>query len=208
MKLLNPIPNSKLKKYPLGDTRQYFGVNGIYYGRLGILGHNGIDIATKYGDMVVAAHSGKVAGIYYNQTLGGQVISITGDERFMFEGEECVIHTVYGHLIKDSQQVKIDDIVKVGQFIGLEGNTGFIISGGVPYWGDAPNQIGTHLHFGCYIVKTSDWKYKNPENGFKGAYDPMIFLEVEDKEKINTMMEILENAKWLLKQMLNKLKSI
>lgn len=206
MKLLNPLPNSKLKKYPAGSIYQFFGVNGLYYGRLGILGHNGIDVATKYSDMVVAAHSGKVVAVYYNQTLGGQVVSITGDERFMFDGEECVIHTVYGHLIKDFQQVKVGDIVNAGQCIGYEGNTGFVISGGVPYWGDAPNQIGTHLHFGCYIVKTSDWKYKDPENGFKGAVDPMRFLEIEEKEKVNAMMEILENAKWLLNNMLRKLR--
>ena len=52
------------------------------------------------------------------------------------------------------KKLKVGDIIKVGQAIGLEGNTGFVVSGKTAYWGDAPNQIGTHLHFGVYIVKT------------------------------------------------------
>lgn len=204
MKIINSVPTSRLKKYPFGNIYQYFGVNGLYYGRLGLLGHNGLDVATQYGDLIVASHSGKVAAIYYNPTLGGQVISITGDERFIFEGEECVIHSIYGHLIENSQMVKVGDIISAGKGIGLMGNTGFVISGGIAYWGDAPNKIGTHLHFGTYIVKTSDWKIKNLENGFRGAVDPLRFLEVEEKEKTNSMIEILENAKWLLNLMLGK----
>ena len=204
MKIQNPVPGSILKKHPFGSIYQYFGVSGLYYGRLGILGHNGIDIATKYGSLVVATHSGKVAEVYYNQTLGGQVIAITGNERFNYENEECVIHTVYGHLIKDSQRVKVGDVVEAGQAIGLEGNTGFVISGNIAYWGDAPNQIGTHLHFGCYIVRASDWKYQNPNNGFKGAVNPLFFLDTDEKEKVSSLKEILENAKWLLNYMLKK----
>jgi len=206
MKITNPLPNSRLKKYPFGNIYQYFGVNGLYYGRLGLLGHNGLDIATYYGDEVRSAHNGKVAGVYYNPTLGGQVISITGYERFIMDGQECVLHSVYGHLIKDSQKVKVGDIVQMGQAIGLEGNTGFVISGGIPYWGNAPNTIGTHLHLGLYVVKTSNWQFLYPENGFKGAVDPLRFLETDEQEKINAMKEILDNAKWLLNNMLNKLR--
>lgn len=174
MKLLNPIPESKLSRFPFGNIYQEFGENyKLYFPRFGIIGHNGIDITgmNYHGKSVVAAHSGIAVNVYYNKNVGGQVINIQGDQS---DANGDVFQTCYGHLIKDSQTVKIGDKVIAGQEIGKIGNSGFIISGKTIYWGDAPNQIGSHLHFSVYIFNNGKVKY--PNNGFNGAVDPMPYL--------------------------------
>lgn len=83
--------------------------------------HYGVDIKANLGDTIYATFSGKVR-VVKNASGYGRVIVIRH-----YNGLE----TVYGHLSK--QIVKINDIVKRGQPIGLAGNTG--------------RSTGTHLHF-------------------------------------------------------------
>lgn len=83
--------------------------------------HYGVDIKANLGDTIYATFSGKVR-VVKNASGYGRVIVIRH-----YNGLE----TVYGHLSK--QIVKINDIVKTGQPIGLAGNTG--------------RSTGTHLHF-------------------------------------------------------------
>ena len=141
MKLLNPLPNAELRRYPLGAIMQGFGEHPELYDRvLQKKGHNGIDIATYYGDAVVAAHDGVVV---HDGWRGGYGFDIE------LYNEGLKIRTNYAHLLKDPP-VKIGDEVKVGQIIGYEGNSGFVVSGGTPYWNwfASPDKRGTHLHFG------------------------------------------------------------
>ena len=146
MKLQNPITGSVLKKWPAGNIYQGFAENfRLYNQRYGILGHGGIDISgvNYWGKPVVASCDGIISNIYYNSQTGGQIVSIDSDKNE--KGD--YLHIVYGHLIKNSQKVIIGGRVKVGQEIAMCGNTGFVISGGTKFWGNAPGNLGTHLHF-------------------------------------------------------------
>lgn len=187
--LKSPLPNAVLKKYPNGNIMQLWGESPTLYSAafgqhddvhtyLG--GHSGIDISTGDGDTVVAAHDGTVSGIDTDPThAGGIQIKITSDP---LDGEEpgnSKIETVYCHL-KDIV-VQVDQRVTQGQVIGHEGNTGFVVSGNVSYWGNAPAGKGTHLHFGLHelILHTvggvSAWigRYNNP---LMGTSDPLPYL--------------------------------
>ncbi len=203
MKLTNPIPNSILKKWPVGNIYQGFAENfRLYNQRYDIWGHNGIDISGVgyFGRAVVASCDGIISNIYYNSQTGGQIVSIDSDK----DQKGDYLHLVYGHLIKDSQKVKIGERVKTGQVIGLCGNTGFVISGGTPYWGNAPGNLGTHLHF--TIFEMNNGAAKDPNNGFKGAVDPLKYLSENIKDIIPAYQSILTTMATMLRDMLSKLK--
>jgi len=90
--------------------------------------HKGLDLDLEKGDPVVAVWDGTVVEASYN--AGGYGYYVTIDH-----GNG--VRTRYAHL--DANLVKVGQIVKAGQRIGLGGNTGSVIpSGG----GD-----GSHLHF-------------------------------------------------------------
>ncbi|MBN1524768.1 MAG: M23 family metallopeptidase [Spirochaetales bacterium] len=86
--------------------------------------HNGIDIQNKQGTTIVAARSGRVVKVDYNNTYGNFII-IEHDEGFQ---------TLYGHLYK--VLVKRNEYVQQNQKIGLMGTTGA--------------STGPHLHFSIY----------------------------------------------------------
>jgi murein DD-endopeptidase MepM/ murein hydrolase activator NlpD len=207
--LKSPLPNAVLKKYPNGNIMQLWGENPtLYSGAFGqhddvhryLGGHSGTDISTFYGDAVCAAHDGTISGIDTDPThAGGIQIKITSDP---LDGEtpgNSAVETVYCHL-KDVS-VAVGQRVKQGQIISHEGNTGFVTSGGVAYWGNAPTEKGTHLHFGLHelILHTvggvSAWtaRYNNP---LMGTSDPLPYLTGD----LSGLAIVLRNAAALLKK--------
>ena len=92
------------------------------YGKRWNRQHHGVDIKAYHGDSIRCAFSGKVRVVKYDPNGYGNVIVIRHSNG---------LETVYGHLSK--QLVKTNQIVKVGDVIGLAGNTG--------------RSTGTHLHF-------------------------------------------------------------
>ena len=85
--------------------------------------HYGLDIKVYVGDTIRAAFDGKVRIVKNQGRRGyGKYIVIRHDNG---------LETVYGHLSK--QLVKIDQLVRAGEPIGLGGNTG--------------RSTGSHLHF-------------------------------------------------------------
>ncbi len=84
--------------------------------------HNGLDLKVNIGDTIVAAFDGKVRIVKYERRGYGKYIVIRHDNG---------LETVYGHLSK--QLVKVNQLVKAGEVIGLGGNTG--------------RSTGSHLHF-------------------------------------------------------------
>lgn len=84
--------------------------------------HRGIDLKVLKGDTIRAAFDGKVRIRNYERRGYGYYLVIRHPNG---------LETVYGHLSK--QLVKVNDIVKAGQPIGLGGNTG--------------RSTGSHLHF-------------------------------------------------------------
>lgn len=144
-------------KYPIDKVyiTQGFGQNPRMYAQYGMKGHNGIDFRTRFVDSPLAHR-------YVLAAKGGIIIEV-GDQgkggygKFVriqhFKDEQ----TIYGHLSK--QYVKVGQKVKVGDRIGLTGNTGA--------------STGPHLHFGF-----RPWNWKEVYgNGFKGYVDPMPFIK-------------------------------
>ena len=190
-----------LKKFPLGNIYQLWGENPeLYSSAFGhhddfyryIGGHSGIDITTFHRDKIYSAHDGYVRMINTNRTtLGGLYLRITTDP-FKDGKDEVKVETDYGHL--DEIIVKVNQRVKKGDLIGYMGNTGFVISGGTPYWGNAPAGKGTHLHFGLReFIKKTAWENRRT-NPLGNTIDPLPYL-TGDYSGINIL---LNNAKKLL----------
>ena len=84
--------------------------------------HRGLDVKVYVGDTIRSAFDGKVRVVKYEPRGYGKYVVIRHDNG---------LETVYGHLSK--QIVKVDQLVKAGDPIGLGGNTG--------------RSTGSHLHF-------------------------------------------------------------
>jgi murein DD-endopeptidase MepM/ murein hydrolase activator NlpD len=177
MKLSHP-----LKKQT--DVTQWFGKphasTAEFYKELGIDGHNGLDFRGAIGTPIKASNSG-IARV----RTGGD-----GNKMIMIYNYSERIMTFYCHLnkflIKDKEEVK------EGQVIGHIGNTGKYTT-------------GVHLHFGVYEL-TRGGGIKNPNNGYKGAVDPVPYLaeRLRDWDIVKTpqdpMVFIMKNGyRWWFK---------
>jgi hypothetical protein len=100
----------------------------------------------------------------------------------------------------EEKLVTVGQHVKAGDVVGRMGNSGFVVSGGVPYWGQAnPDKKGTHLHWTVkrmIPVETGQpsneaylnqaYKVINNNNGFQGAFDNAELF------KGKTMIELVQ----------------
>jgi murein DD-endopeptidase MepM/ murein hydrolase activator NlpD len=167
----SPIKDFKNKYYPEGSVTQYFGENPkLYMERMGMIGHNGIDIVAEWGTPIFAVEGGLVVDVKDTPEGYGKHLRILCDN-----GNEWT----YGHASQNL--VKVGDKVEEGQQIQLMGNTGFVVSGATPFWKFNP-YAGTHLHLGLrkFIYDRKGWAYNsntpaitilNYENGYKGSID-------------------------------------
>jgi murein DD-endopeptidase MepM/ murein hydrolase activator NlpD len=179
--MIYPVNKLKIAYFPKGDITQYFGENPQLYGRMGMKGHNGIDIVRPHGEVMYAIEDGVVVECKDDPKGYGRHL------RFISDGHVNGVHRewTYGHNAKNL--VKQGDKVQRGQAIALMGNTGFVVSGATPYWRNNP-YAGTHLHLGLRLVKLprrGGWSYPgskvkldvlNYDNGYKGSVDPINFL--------------------------------
>lgn len=121
--------------------------------------HEGVDIFANKGTPVIAVSDGRVNRVGLNN-LGGKVIFIRPTKKNL--------SLYYAHL--DSQLVQSGEFVKLGDTIGLIGNTGNAAT-------TAP-----HLHFGIYSTG--------------GAIDPLPFIEVNNKQPAATTLPINKLGKY------------
>ena len=195
----NPIKNCKWALYPLGDITQHFGENKkMYKDAMGWEGgHNGIDLVRPHGEHLYAVEDGVICDL--KDDAGGygkhiRILSPCGLGRYR--------EWTYGHLHLIG--VKLGQQVKAGQFVGLMGNTGFVVSGNTPYWGHNP-YAGTHLHLNVReVVKNPNgWQYPYPksprvrvlnyDNGTKGGVDPIPYFFPTPKARM--MRDLAEKKK-------------
>lgn len=167
-----PIENFSWKR----NISQLFGVNADTYKQFlntdgkSIPGHNGIDIFIPndpklgYGTKVLAAHNGKVAGVYsdFPTKTKGNGLSL---QKQLDDGS--YIETIYWHLADFT--VILGQDVKQGEVIGLMGNTGFVI----PHPSKFFPYMGTHLHFGIRKYSKDRVLQLSP---YAGYIDPVPFL--------------------------------
>lgn len=144
--MYSPIKN--IKKH---HVTQWFGENSAYYGSIchhGMCldGHNGIDVATFYGDDVYAVEAGTVKSVRRDRDGFGHHIKI---ENLKTGNEWTYAHLQY---IQCEEGEKVD----AGEQIGTEGNSG--------------TSFGTHLHLG--LREIDQWgRVLNWDNGYFGAVD-------------------------------------
>ena len=130
---------------------QGFGEDPSYYARYGLLGHNGLDLRTKFEDTPLGRREVRAVwpGVVLQALRGHRVMG--NYVRLSHEGGR---ETVYLHLSK--LLVKKGEKVEAGKILGFSGNTG--------------ESQGAHLHFG----------YRPPaydkEDGYLGYIDPKFLL--------------------------------
>lgn len=195
--LLNPLKGNILKKYPDGNIYQTFGESkALYLAAVGKNGHCGLDIATFEGDPVRAAHDGTVVEVFDQPNGYGKHIRLISQKL----PDGTYIETIYGHM--RNLTVGVGQQIHVGHILGEESNTGFVISGGSPYWNNAPAGKGVHLHFGVRILidvqpnthqiyfthVDKSFTILGYDNGIKGYIDPFTIGFTDDI--IDTMLDL------------------
>jgi len=136
---------------------QFFGVNGHWYKRYDLKGHNGIDHLAPKGVPVLAVCDGVCAGIKTTKEGYGIYVRQFSDV-IKYSGDKLDI--IYGHL----EKVALNDgqSIKKGQVIGYADNTGY--------------SFGNHLHLGVRIIDSTG-KVRDYDNGFMGYFDHYPLLE-------------------------------
>ena len=216
-RFVSPLPKAVLLKYPKGNITQKWAENPhLYYKFFGlkddlsrhVCGHTGIDIVTFHRDKVYACHDGTIEKIVGTRTsIGGLCVYIKSyfyEGEGDFEGDRIFSMTAYAHL--DEIWVKVGDRVKAGEtVIGLEGNTGFVISGNTPYWGNAPAGVGTHLHLSWYEYLQGGiprWK-----NCMQNSTDPLLAI-MDENPNYTGINIFLENMNGYLRKIRRQLESL
>ena len=137
IRLIYPVVN--------GIITQGFGENPELYKRFGLPGHNGIDFGVPIGTPVRAAADGKVIAVGDDPQGYGLYVKIQHNN----------FQTLYAHL-SINQAVRIGQMVKAGDVIGMSGSTGY--------------STGPHLHFELRTPIAPIPGYKS------GARDPAPYL--------------------------------
>ena len=137
---------------------QGFGENMLdWYKRIfKMLGHNGLDIIILRGADIISAHDGVVLE---------REDSLSAGYGLTIWNKQGKYKTYYWHNLRNL--VKVGDKIKRGQVIAHGDSTGW--------------STGDHLHFG---YKETDDKgvTLNWGNGYKGAIDPLPFIDIPKKD--------------------------
>ncbi len=143
---------------------QKFGQNlNDFYQKDGLLGHTGIDWAMPTGVPVISPCDGRVSH-KSTDLKKGEGVKIDSDEIFQYNGQACKLECTMWHLKDESIVVKVGQKVKVGELLGLSNNTG--------------QSTGPHLHFSVRPLSTDGNSPLAWSNGYRGAIDPMPYLEI------------------------------
>lgn len=128
-----------------------------YKSLYGPQGHGALDIATSHGQEVYAAQDGIVYQIDTSKKSGLDV-------RIESEKHGTKFRHIYEHLM--GYQVKVGDVVRVGQLIGWADNTGY--------------SSGDHLHFQFSVWNGMEWVKTDPMPYMEAMFAPDM-LAMEDK---------------------------
>lgn len=168
------------------------GMVSLYKGFLKMNGHNGLDLAATHGQPIYAACEGIVTGIQ-TDTHKGLGLVITTQNKYDVtdtttgQTANCFVSVLYWHLL--SFNVKVGDVVKVGDLIGWANNTGL--------------SSGDHLHFEA-LAKNDDGTLVWANNGYGGAFDPLPYLQdISAQEKQGFLQRISYELADILGQIQN-----
>ncbi len=203
-----PFAGCVLKEYPAGSITQYFGENPSLYARMGMKGHNGVDLVAEHGTLMLAVEKGRVVEVKNDPNGYGKHARFITSRSY----NGLNLEWTYGHC--DDILVEVGMPVEEGEPIAVMGNTGFVVSGKTPFWKFNP-YAGTHLHLGCRLVEKSAYGWAYPgssvkirvpeyENGYKGAIDPLPYFDVKTTPNVANLeaqVSLLTRVVELLKQL-------
>ena len=199
--------NGKNLRYPAGNVIQGWGENVALYKQSSngtiFAGHPGIDIVPEvgYGEPLYAIADGVVVATLFQNTGYGHEVAVLSD----YYRDGWQMQYLYGHMI-DQQVVKVGDRVKEGDIIGYMGNSGFVVSGGVAFWGESnPDHKGTHVHLRTWWVKEvaagqpsntsflgKNYLIRDYGNGCNDSFDP----ETLYGESMTNSLIVKNGAEW------------
>lgn len=210
----------KFKTYNKGTIVQYYGGNAAIYNSRGQDGHSGVDTILGWDKPIQADNDCYVYKVIkrHQSKEGWQGVYM------LFDMGETAMEICQGHF--NSILVNEGDWIPEGAVIGLEGNKGFVISGGVTItreMQDNGDRRGAHTHTsyrpcekvtktksGEFYLLTSDGKkYRDKQgyyyrvvqkdNGYKGCIDPFLFAETKttDKDRLSLLQKLIP---WLFKR--------
>lgn len=184
MKVILPIQGTT-ERYPTGNLYQGFGENPHLYTHLRINGHNGHDYVKSYGATILAPHDGTIVEIKYSPEGYGNHIAIMSPE---INGE--VLVSILGHLT-EKKLVILGQSVKIGDKVGEMGNSGYVVTNGIPKYGQSDlTKGGVHVHWTTRWYQRTNtgsvlntflgksYLLLNRNNGFGGAFDPFEVLKM------------------------------
>ena len=133
--------------WPLKSNVSYrltsnYGYRGNPFGGSGTEWHSGIDLACSVNSEIVASRTGTVTTANWNGGYGNCVMIYHGNG----------VSTLYGHMNKIADGIKIGSTVQKGQVIGYVGTTG--------------RSTGYHLHFSVLV----NGSYDNPDKYLPDGY--------------------------------------
>lgn len=170
------------------SVNQPFGNPDPKYAALGLVAHNGIDLAAYHGQPVYAAHAG--TAYYQTDDKGGHGVVIRTNIPFDYGAGQAFFKSIYWHLCDSSKEPQFRSPVegnsgmqvRLGQLIGYADNTGL--------------STGDHLHFGLKPqgVGEQDGAWYNVEqtNGYLGAIDPSPYWNGYFAEDGNLVIRTLQ----------------
>lgn len=201
----------KYKPWKKGTLTYGFGCSPGYVASTGRC-HSGIDWTKGWGTKVTTDTAGYVYKVHKPWTREDNWTAV---HILTAHTDGTVVETVYGHL--SYVAVKEGDTVSEDQYIGNEGNYGYVFSGGRQITVEMQklgNRAGSHVHQAyrpCYRTKVTEkgshylWNadfspYQDPEgyyykiihddNNFKGCIDPMYYKVSRPSDLLRTAFRL------------------
>lgn len=191
-----------------------------FYPEIGMKGHNGIDMASYYGESVyfnveenveweASTEIDRDGGIGVNvrskqpialASLPKEMIGSMNLAQRQYDKLDGKVYLFFRYWHLKGVNVYDKQPVKLGQVIGWTDSTGA--------------SSGNHLHFGAKVSDETSWFTLDGDNGYTGAFDPMPWYEnkfVLDAEENNngniqelqlTVIQLANKAIYLLKQLI------
>ncbi|MEK9207515.1 MAG: peptidoglycan DD-metalloendopeptidase family protein [Patescibacteria group bacterium] len=153
---------------------QQFGVNKEYYSKFSLQGHEGIDLVPTGSNWDILCPEDGVVVRDIDDSPSGKNYG----KNFTVWMPNSHRAAQFCHL--NSNTVKVGDIVKVGQVLGVMGDTG--------------NTQGIHLHLNLFNVDDNGYRL-NKDNGFLGGVNPLEWLneDGEPSTTVSVLSDVFEN---------------